>query len=848
MLKKYMFFIMVLTGISIVLGMSYSNFIVASENHKVAEMYIGTLKYSMSIDGTNTNTLSVPSGETIVDVTITNENPIDTYYKLIYQNNSNVTIKYYESTKDTNDNVTNYSSPNSKITSKNTNTIKLKITNSSTSSQKVTFKIVGGFATNTLDDVTVLTGYTIIGKDTSTNTYFCTTTDTLTQGLKYVNGQYTYAYKQRGGYSTSGLGWNNISNNGWGVQLTNKTSTDSVTSKVCTYINNKPVVSMSYMFSDSKPTILDVSNFDTSKVAVMFSMFYNSQATTLDLSNFNTSNVRDMGGMFSNSKATILDVSNFDTSKVTNMSSMFSNSKATTLDVSNFDTSNVTDMGYMFSGSQATTLDLSNFNTSKVTSMSSMFSNSQATTLDVSNFDTSNVTNMWGMFYNSQATTIDVSNFDTSKVTDMGSMFSRSQATTIDVSNFNTSKVTNMSVMFDGSQATTLDVSNFDTSNVTYMDGMFFGNQATTLDVSNFDTSNVTNMYGMFSDSKATTLDVSNFDTSNVTDMSWMFSRSQATTIDLSSFDTSKVTNMSYMFYKATNLKTIYGSSKFVTTAVTDSTDMFSDCTALVGGAGTKYNSSYVDKTYARIDGGTSNPGYFTSISEPNSFSTDSWMTIAKAVKSGNISKYNVGDTKSVTLTTYGTHTLRIANTSTPSECSTSGFSQSACGFVVEFADIITTHNMNGSSTNKGGWPASSMYTFVNTDIYNALPSDLRNVIINTTVVSSHGSGDTSNFTSTDKLYLLAPKEIYTDFSDSYDTAKDLTRILDYYKNVGVTNNNYSGAIKKKGTDNYFWWLRAAYYTRDYSTFYNIHHVGAWNSSILASNSNGGVSPAFRLG
>ena len=85
-LKKYMIFIAILTGISIVLGMSYSNFIVASENHKVAEMYIGTLKYSMTIDGSTTNTLSVPSGETIVDVTITNENPIDTYYKLIYQN------------------------------------------------------------------------------------------------------------------------------------------------------------------------------------------------------------------------------------------------------------------------------------------------------------------------------------------------------------------------------------------------------------------------------------------------------------------------------------------------------------------------------------------------------------------------------------------------------------------------------------------------------------------------------------------------------------------------------------------------------------------------------------------
>ena len=348
--------------------------------------------------------------------------------------------------------------------------------------------------------------------DPSPEAVYCTFDGTLTQGAEYVNGQYTYAYKKEGGYASSGLAWQNITSDGWGVQLTDKASTDSVTSKVCTYINNKPVVSMSYMF-------------------------YKSQATTLDVSNFNTSNV--------------------------------------------------TTMGYMFYKSQATTLDVSNFNTSNVTNMSYMFSDSQATTLDVSNFDTSNVTNMSGMFSNSQATTLDVSNFNTSNVTNMGSMFSSSQATTLDVSNFDTSKVTTMGYMFYKSKATTLDVSNFDTSKVTTMDYMFMNSAVTTLDVSNFNTSNVTNMSYMFSDSKATTLDVSNFNTSNVT-------------------------NMLYMFYGSTNLKTIYGSSKFVTTAVTSSTGMFSRCTNLVGGAGTKYDSTKTDKTYARIDGGTSNPGYFT--------------------------------------------------------------------------------------------------------------------------------------------------------------------------------------------------------------------------------------------
>ena len=39
---------------------------------------------------------------------------------------------------------------------------------------------------------------------------------------------------------------------------------------------------------------------------------------------------------------------------------------------------------------------------------------------------------------------------------------------------------------------------------------------------------------------------------------------------------------------------------------------MFFGCTNLVGGAGTAYDNSHTDHTYARIDGGTEAPGYFT--------------------------------------------------------------------------------------------------------------------------------------------------------------------------------------------------------------------------------------------
>ena len=232
-------------------------------------------------------------------------------------------------------------------------------------------------------------------------------------------------------------------------------------------------------------------------------------------------------------------------------------------------------------------------------------------------------------------------------------------------------------------------------------------------------------------------------------------------------------------------------------------------------------------------------------VGNPNSFSTDSWYTISKAVKLNNISKYNVGDTKTVDMGTYGTHTLRIANTSTPSECSTAGFSQTACGFVLEFADIITTHIMNDTDTNVGGWPATSMRTFVNNDIYNAIPSEIKNAIIDTTAVSGHGKSDTKNFTSTDKLYLLAPREIWSDFSQEFDTAKDLTRTLDYYTAQGVTTSSYSGAIKKNGSSAANWWHRSAY--SNYSNYFHyVNFSGAHNYTY--SDTAYGVSPAFRLG
>ena len=183
---------------------------------------------------------------------------------------------------------------------------------------------------------------------------YCTYSGTPTQGTEFVNGSYTYHYKQEANGASS---WSNISSDGWGVMLTNKTSTAAVTSDVCTYINNVPVVSMSYMYFQSKATTLNT-YYDTSNVTSMEEMFSGSSVKSLDLSLFNTSKVTTMYRMFyiTNSLKT-LDVSNFDTSNVEGslgMIMMFRSCAATKLDLSSFELKSGVDITSMFENAKAT--------------------------------------------------------------------------------------------------------------------------------------------------------------------------------------------------------------------------------------------------------------------------------------------------------------------------------------------------------------------------------------------------------------------------------------------------------------------------------------------------------------
>ena len=328
-------------------------------------------------------------------------------------------------------------------------------------------------------------------------------------------------------------------------------------------------------------TIYGLNYMNTSAVTHMVSMFRGcSSLTVLDLSSFNTANVIAMGGMFMgcSNLRTIYAGSGWSTAAVEASAGMFSN--CTSLvggQGTAYNSSNPKDKtyahidggpsnpGYFTEKGPAAYACYTPSNTTLTFYYDSQRSSRTGTTYDLNTDD------------NTPGWVEDGTYPDATKVV-FGPSFANARPTTTlawfyvmqnlesitGMEYLNTSEVTNMAYMFFGcTELTSLDVSHLNTSKVMYMTQMFY--YCTRL-----------------------------------------------TSLDLSSFNTSKVIDMRCMFMGCMNLQTIYVGNDWSTAAVALSDNMFDGCTSLVGGKGTTYNANHVDKTYAHIDGGTSNPGYFS--------------------------------------------------------------------------------------------------------------------------------------------------------------------------------------------------------------------------------------------
>ena len=209
--------------------------------------------------------------------------------------------------------------------------------------------------------------------------------------------------------------------------------------------------------------------------------------------------------------------------------------------------------------------------------------------------------------------TVTFNNIDTSKVKNMAEMFKGcTSIESIDVSNVDASSVTSLESIFEG--CTSLKniyfgvmgegTLKFSTDEVTTMKAMFKGcTSLENVDIHVLDAYKVTTMEDMFADCSSLKHVVfvdedtyeTYFHTNNIQNMMGMFKNcTSLETLDLGDISTSSVTNMSYMFSGDSKLSYISVPSRFTVENVTESTNMFADCSKLPN-----FDEKVVDKTNA---------------------------------------------------------------------------------------------------------------------------------------------------------------------------------------------------------------------------------------------------------
>ena len=402
----------------------------------------------------------------------------------------------------------------------------------------------------------------------------CTYEGELTQGAQFTDGQYTYRYKQE----ASGDNWNNISGDGWGVRLTDKNSTDPVTTKICTSINEKPIISM-------------------------YTMFLNSKATSIDVTGFDTSHVTNMGVMFNGAtNITELDLSGFVTTNVTNVSAMFSG--ATSLKKVNLDNWDVTLSGYnsggVFSGANALEfISMRNWIIGERAPYGIGWSWSGTspvlTKIDVTGWDLTNTRNIYGALAGMAhlTTIIGLETWDTSNIRDMGCLFNGDSALTeIDLSTFNTKHVTNMSAMFyNASSLTSINLDNWNLSSFSDSgSGGGFFSGCTSLKTVSAKNWIIPKTFANWISrtwslgSSLETLDVTGWDLRYAEDINGLFGSSSnlKNLIGLDTWkNTSKLYNISYLFNGCSSLETINMDNWDTTGLNQYNYSVFSGCTSL---------------------------------------------------------------------------------------------------------------------------------------------------------------------------------------------------------------------------------------------------------------------------
>ena len=215
-------------------------------------------------------------------------------------------------------------------------------------------------------------------------------------------------------------------------------------------------------------------------------------------------------------------------------------------------------------------------------------------------------------------------------------------------------------------------------------------------------------------------------------------------------------------------------------------------------------------------------------------FANNSWEVIDSVSRSGNIpSTWKVGDTKDITLTSGETLTMQIYGFNHDDLSNGSG----KAGITMGMKNLMAnTRQMNLSPSNIGGFTGTNMYEWLQKDLYNSLPVDLKIYFKAVNKKTSYGNYDSQIKTNSMKLFLFSEIEVWggTNYSFSGEGSP--------YSIVSVVGKE--GRIKKLDNGNGVaknWWLRSPHNnSREYFCF-----MGVTGSPSYAVTDHYGVCFGF---
>ena len=144
---------------------------------------------------------------------------------------------------------------------------------------------------------------------------------------------------------------------------------------------------------------------------------------------------------------------------------------------------------------------------------------------------------------------------------------------------------------------------------------------------------------------------------------------------------------------------------------------------------------------------------------DANVMENNTWAAIQEHIAAGTLPASFVGQTKAITLSNSEVIEMQLASINDGTGNAGAYYPNHTADFVAKNL-METGHVMNSTSTNVGGWNSCEMRTYLNTDVWAMLPSDIKAVIIEKTHLRTEGNQSSTLVSASDKLWLCTNYEV----------------------------------------------------------------------------------------